>query len=73
MGLGIGIRDIARLAQVSPNTVARFESGANLLPRTVEAIQRALEGQRVEFTNGDATGVRIRTVRDSAKLKAKTK
>lgn len=61
VGLGIGIRDVARLAQVSPNTVARFESGATLLPRTVETIQRALEEQGAEFTNGDAPGVKLRS------------
>lgn len=62
VGLGIGIRDIAQLAKVSPSTVARFEAGEELLARTVETIQRALEEQGVEFTNGDALGVRLMAI-----------
>ncbi|HEX3674590.1 MAG TPA: helix-turn-helix domain-containing protein [Rhizomicrobium sp.] len=61
-GLGIGVRDVAKLARVSPSTVARFEAGEELLPRTVETIQRALEGQGVEFTNGDPPGLKLRAL-----------
>jgi len=58
--LKLGIRDVAKLAKVAPSTVSRFEAGENLNPRTVEAIQRALEAAGVEFTDGNAPGVRLR-------------
>jgi len=62
-GLGFGVRDIAKLANVSPSTVARLEAGEDLMPRTVESIQRAFEAAGVEFTNGDAPGLRLRPQR----------
>ena len=58
--LGWGVRDLASVAKVSVDTVARFERGEPLKERTVEAIQRALEAAGVEFTNGDQPGVRLR-------------
>ncbi len=48
------------MAKVAPGTIARLESGEELKPRTVEAIQQAFEKAGVEFTNGDAPGVRLR-------------
>jgi predicted transcriptional regulator len=57
--LDLGVRELARLAKVSTDTVARFERGEDLKPRTIEAIQRALEEAGVEFTNGDQPGVRL--------------
>ncbi len=61
-GLGLSVRDLAAKAQVSTNTVSRLESGEDLKPRTVEAIQRALEVAGVEFIaeNGGGPGVRLR-------------
>jgi len=53
---------IAKAAKVSTNTVTRLESEEPLKPRTVEAIQRALEAAGVEFTNGDKPGVRLKTI-----------
>jgi transcriptional regulator with XRE-family HTH domain len=65
-GLGLGVRELADLAKVSTNTITRFEAGDELKPRTVEAIQRALEAAGVEFTNGNAPGVKLlRESRDS--------
>jgi transcriptional regulator with XRE-family HTH domain len=58
--LKLGIRDVAKLAKVAPSTVSRLEAGEKLNPRTVEAIRRALEAAGVEFTEGDAPGVRVR-------------
>ena len=60
--LQIGVRDLAAMAKVSPNTVARFERGDSLYDRTVEVIQRALEAAGVEFIaeNGGGRGVRLR-------------
>jgi transcriptional regulator with XRE-family HTH domain len=57
--LGLGVRELAALAKVSIDTVARFERGEELKERTVEALSRALEAAGVEFTNGDQPGVRL--------------
>ncbi len=58
--LGLGVRELAELAKVSPDTVARLERGEELKDRTVEAIQAALEAKGLEFTNGGQPGVRMR-------------
>ena len=57
--LGWGVRDLARLARVSPDTVARLERGeAGLRERTVDAMRQVLEEAGIEFLNGD--GARLR-------------
>lgn len=58
--LQLGIRDLAKLARVAASTISRFEAGETLQPRTVEAIQHALEKAGVEFTNGNKPGVRMK-------------
>lgn len=58
-GLRWGIRDLARAAKVSVDTVVRFERGEELKARTVEALQRAFELAGVEFTTGDRPGLRL--------------
>jgi transcriptional regulator with XRE-family HTH domain len=62
--LGMGVRELAEQAKVSPDTIARFERGEPLKDRTVEAIQRALEAAGVIFVseNGEGPGVRLRKV-----------
>lgn len=64
-GLGMSVRDLADRAQVSTNTISRLEAGEELKPRTVEAIQRALEEAGVIFVaeNGEGPGVRLKKVR----------
>ena len=59
---GLGVRDLAKLAGVSPDTVARVERGEDLRTATVEAIRRALEAAGVEFIpeNGGGAGVRLK-------------
>lgn len=59
--LGWGVRDLARQAQVSTQTVTRLEAGEQLRPRTIETIRRALEEGGVEFIpeNGGGVGVRL--------------
>ena len=47
--LSLGVRELAALAGVSPDTVARLERGATLKPVTVERIQAALEAQGIVF------------------------
>ena len=53
---------MAAAAKVSIDTVVRFERGDELMNRTVEAIQRALEAEGIEFIdeNGGGAGVRVR-------------
>lgn len=60
--VGLGVRELAAAAGVSPDTVARLERGETIKPRTVAAIQRALEAAGVEFIpeNGGGAGVRLR-------------
>jgi transcriptional regulator with XRE-family HTH domain len=62
VALGLGVRDLAELAQVAPATVSRFEAGEELKPRTIAAIQSALESAGVEFIAeiGGGAGVRLR-------------
>lgn len=55
---GLGVRELAALADVSPATITRLERGEELMPRTVQAIRTALESAGIEFLNG--TGVRLR-------------
>jgi transcriptional regulator with XRE-family HTH domain len=62
VALGLRIKELAELAQVSPDTVARLERGEDLKPRTMDALRRALETAGVEFIpeNGGGLGVRLR-------------
>jgi transcriptional regulator with XRE-family HTH domain len=58
-----GVRDLALAAQISPDTVARFERGEKLRQDTIRAIQRALEAAGCEFIIEDecgGTGMRLR-------------
>lgn len=58
----MGVRELAALAKVSADTVARFERGDDLKERTIDALQRALEVAGIEFIdeNGGGPGVRLR-------------
>ena len=59
--VGWGVRDLAAKAEVSPNTVARFERGETMLSETVDKLGAALEKAGVEFIpeNGGGPGVRL--------------
>lgn len=59
---GMGVRELARAANVSPDTVARLERGEELRESTVATIRAALEEAGVEFIeeNGGGPGVRLR-------------
>jgi DNA-binding XRE family transcriptional regulator len=61
-GLGLGVRALATLADVSTNTITRLERGEGIYPRTLSAIRTALESAGVEFIaeNGGGAGVRLR-------------
>jgi hypothetical protein len=62
VALGLGVRDLAQIADVAPATVSRFEAGEELKQRTVSAMRHALESAGVIFVeeNGDGPGVRLR-------------
>jgi len=52
---------LAEGAMVSRNVIIDFEKGRRVPNRNnLSAIQRVLEEAGVEFTNGDAPGVRLR-------------
>ena len=59
---GLGVRELAVLASVSPNTVARLERGEVLRQNTVDTIRTALESAGVVFLpeNGNGPGVALR-------------
>jgi transcriptional regulator with XRE-family HTH domain len=60
--LGIGVRELADKAKVSPDTIARLERGEELRERSIDAIRAALEAAGVVFIpeNGGGAGVRLR-------------
>jgi transcriptional regulator with XRE-family HTH domain len=60
--LGLGVRDLAKQAGVSPDTIARLERGEPLKEPTLKAIQETLETAGVVFVaeNGGGAGVRLR-------------
>ena len=60
-----GVRDLAKAAKISVDTVSRFERGELLKAATVETIQRALEKAGAIFVaeNGEGPGVRLRKKR----------
>jgi transcriptional regulator with XRE-family HTH domain len=55
------IRDVARAACVSPDTVSRFERGQELRPATIMAIRSALERAGADFTEAGSgsAGVKL--------------
>ena len=53
--------DLVAASKVAKKTIADFEREARQpYARTLAAIRTALEAAGVEFTNGDAPGVRLR-------------
>ncbi len=60
--LKMGVRDLASLARVSPNTITRLESDQASNATTVAAVRRALEAAGVIFVeeNGEGPGVRLK-------------
>jgi predicted transcriptional regulator len=60
--LGWSVRHLARAAEVSRETVVRFERGGEVRANLVEAIQRTLENAGVIFidANEGGPGARLR-------------
>ena len=65
--LGLGVRDLAKLAECAPSTVLRFETGkGGMQTGTLARIQEALESKGVVFIEADeklGAGVRMRAKR----------
>jgi transcriptional regulator with XRE-family HTH domain len=61
--LGMGVRELAGLAKLSPDTIARLERGVALKARTVGTVRVALEAAGVEFIPEDAAGPGVRLKR----------
>jgi transcriptional regulator with XRE-family HTH domain len=59
--VGWGVRELAKKAGVTANTVTRIENGADAKQSTMERLQGALEAAGVEFIaeNGGGPGVRV--------------
>ena len=60
--VGWGVRDLAKKAGVTANTVTRIENGADAKQSTMDKLQHALEAAGIEFIdeNGGGPGVRLR-------------
>jgi transcriptional regulator with XRE-family HTH domain len=60
--IGWGVRDLAKKAGVTANTVTRIENGADAKRSTIDRLQQALEVAGVEFIdeNGGGPGVRLK-------------
>jgi transcriptional regulator with XRE-family HTH domain len=57
--VGWGVRELAKEAGVTANTITRIENGADAKQSTIERLRSALEAAGIEFTNGDQPGVRL--------------
>jgi transcriptional regulator with XRE-family HTH domain len=60
VALGWGVRDLAKNASVSPDTIARLERGEQLKSSTLLAVRTTFESAGIEFIpeNGGGPGVR---------------
>ncbi len=74
--LDLGVRDLAEIAEVSPNTIARLERGERLHLRTLKYLRGALELQGVSFVDRHAIsawggdGVRVGDDRQRSSMAA---
>ena len=62
--LGWTAKDLAQKAKVGVSTIQRIENAEgtpNVHAPNLAAIQSALEAAGIEFTNGDAPGLRMRS------------
>jgi transcriptional regulator with XRE-family HTH domain len=68
--LGLTVKQLTEMAEVSHDTVVRFENGQELKPRTITSIRTALEAAGVIFVdeNGEGPGVRLKKDRAAAAI-----
>ena len=57
---GLGLRELAAIADVSPNTISRLERGEGLRTATIDALRTALEQAGVTFLDDDGSGAGVR-------------
>jgi transcriptional regulator with XRE-family HTH domain len=58
--VGWSVRELARNAGVTPNTISRIENGGDALASTMERLQTALENGGVIFIDADEEGPGVR-------------
>ena len=58
--VGWSVRELARNAGVTPNTISRIENGGDALASTIERLQTALENAGVIFIDADEEGPGVR-------------
>ena len=58
--VGWGVRELAKSANITPNTVSRIEKGGDALASTLDRIQAALEDAGVIFIDEDEEGPGVR-------------
>ena len=58
--IGWSVRELARNAGVTPNTISRIENGGDALASTMDRLQTALENAGVIFINEDELGPGVR-------------
>ena len=65
VALGWGVRDLAKKASKSPNTIARLERGEDMRADTLADVRSAFEKAGVVFIeeNGGGPGVRLKKKR----------
>ncbi len=54
-----GVRELAGRAKVSPTTVTAVEADKDVRAATLAVLEQVLKAAGVEFTNGDAPGVKL--------------
>ncbi|MGK9086137.1 helix-turn-helix domain-containing protein [Brucella intermedia] len=65
VALGLGVRELAKAAEVSTETVVRLEKGETLRPATLERIRNVLEEAGIVFISeegGRGFGILVRTL-----------
>ena len=64
--LGLSLRDLAKVAELSPNTITRFELGkGGLQSASLARLQEVFEARGVVFVAADATGSATVRLKDS--------
>ena len=58
--VGWSVRELARNAGVTPNTISRIENGGDALASTMERLQTALANAGVIFIDEDELGPGVR-------------
>jgi transcriptional regulator with XRE-family HTH domain len=71
--LGWAQRDLAKRLNIGARSVAVFETGDRLpWPLDLRALQYVFEAAQIEFTNGQASGVKLRGPRPPAKNRVRS-